>query len=261
MDINQNSLDFLLFSCLSLSVNTLISKEADYILGLAIKRAYRDASSHVLTVNKDSDPRILESSDMNPDKIIADAVLELEKSDDYDTWHCNLCKRLCNAYSICSNCNGNDEERVFRFGIAQKWVNMTMKYITLLYDICSKCELKNSKFFNKYRRAVEKHRDALHAPVDRYIINAAWNCQQISLPLKKEEEKGKRLNRYKDPSDYVKAWSKWNCVDYCKFQNSLRAVLQNEHPGKKVLAWENEVWILEAEKINKQPERKGNNNV
>ena len=205
MLVNKENISFLLYSCLSVSVDALNNKDASCVLDAAIKRAFRDASSHVLSI-ENNDPRNSKSEKTNPDMIIAKAVCDLKDSDDYDTWHCNLCNRLCEAYSKCTYKKANNRgELSFSFGIAQKWVNMTMKYLTLLSDVCSNSELEESDFYMNIGKKLSSFRNFLHAPVDRFIINAAWNCPQISLPLKEDVDNGKRIKKYKNPSDYVEA--------------------------------------------------------
>lgn len=246
METNETTISFLLFSCLSISIETLRDNDADVILESVIKRAYRDASSHVLSVEK-GDPRTNDSVDKNPDSIIAASVNNLtqKQAKDYDEWHCNLCKCLIDSYIGCSyNRDKQGNHLNFRFGIAQKWVNMTMKYMDLLCDLCIVCGLQNSKFYQAYGEMVNSCKESFHAPVDRYIINAAWKYPKVYLPLKVDNEK--RNNEYANPSDYVMAWSKWECRDYCQFQRSLREVVRNNH--QKVLSWEKDVWIFEAEK-------------
>ena len=131
---------------------------------------------------------------------------------------------------------------------AQKWINMTMKYLALLCDVCSDSELEETEFYKKYGNMIERHRDAFHAPVDRYIINAAWKHPEINLPVK--YGKGKRDRTYRDAAENVTAWSRWECKEYCQFQRSLSTFVKKEGKYKNVLDWENEAWISEAEKNN-----------
>lgn len=239
MVLDNINVDFLLYSCLSVSTDDIRKKEAKEILSFAIRRAYRDASSHVLSI-KDKNPRDNKTSDKNPDNIIAKKVNDLTQEIDYDKWHCNLCNLLIDAYSDSSY---NEEgEREFSFGIAQKWVNMTMKYLVLLCDICCCYDLGDSKFYKEYGKRIK--RDALHAPVDRYIIDAAGKYDTIILPIREDKtelakRKGFKLSDHKHPSDYIRPWSQWNCLQYCQFQKSLKDTL-NAIPA---LTWESKAWV------------------
>lgn len=82
----------------------------------------------------------------------------------------------------------------------------------------------------------------LHVPVDRYIIEAVWENEDVILPLIPEKicKNGKR-GAYSD--EKVKSWSKWEKEEYINFQNSLREKLNGEIPIK----WESSVWIEVAQ--------------
>lgn len=239
----QNAISFLLFSCLSISIKSLSYKEKEKILSAVINRAYRDASSHVLSIST-GNPRDADSK-VKPDDIITEEICNLTEKTEYDKWHCKVCSRLINVYANCQyNKKDQNTELRFSYGIAQKWVNMTMKYMTILCDICDEMELYNSPFYKAFGKTINALRNRFHSPVDRYIIDAAWlYCTDIVMPLK-ENKSIRRNYPYSIPSEYVKPWSQWNCIEYCKFRKSLVKCLN----GQSELDWESVAWINKAEK-------------
>ena len=126
----------------------------------------------------------------------------------------------------------------FYFGQAQKWVNMTLKYLYLLGLIDSD--------------------DNLPIPIDSYIIDATWEIENFSLPLPlKDKESTNRKYKYNKPSDYVVAWSKWTNKlinkkdkgEYDLLQEKIEKIVKSDGKNYKTpLDWEHENWIRIAEK-------------
>ena len=158
---------------------------------LAIDRAYRDFCR---TIRKDEGcinaGMDIEESRNNATEIIT-AALSLDMSD-YDTWH----KTLCNDI----------KESGYTYGQAQKWVNMTMKYLLVLdYGIDN--------------TIIEQ----LHIPIDSIIIE-----KSLKKDLIDKETIGMNFS-----------WSKIsNYADYKKIQEKLRTKLGNQTPIK----WEFQAW-------------------
>lgn len=250
-DGQKNALDFLLFSYFSFSLEDLKYKDADSIANLIIKRAYRDASSHVLSVQavKQEDglpfttPEGLKESASHMISACLNCLQQAESDDKtYITWHRNLCSSLDSIYkkARCTWGESNGKPLKFSYGIAQKWVNMTMKYMTITADLCALCDEKNSDFVQKFGDMIARFRNDFHAPVDRYIIDAAGReFSDIVLPTEKES-----LQNYKFPSDYVESWSRWNPKMYEQFSGALKSELDKE--GKSPLDWEGPAWIEQA---------------
>lgn len=197
-----------------------------YCIKKAIMKAYADATNegayNTLFQKElgDTLERLKEAS-QNAKKDSANFLLgqiqKLTEESNYELWHQNTCKGLCEKYSKVSH------EMVgtfFTYGNAQKWVNMSMKYIWLLGLLPSNIP-----------------KTALHIPVDSYIIDALWEDKPIQFPLK---ENANRNYKYKKPSDHVEGWSKWNEEQYC---NTLRKSISKTY----TLEWENRKWIETAE--------------
>ncbi len=117
----------------------------------------------------------------------------------YDLWHKKLSERIVDLY--------RDHGVIFTFGQAQKWINMTMKYLYVF----GKPEMK-------------KLSSVCHVPIDNYIFEIAESSLHIGKP--------------KIP------WSRWDDYSnqYMQYQNLLREKLVDEVPFK----WELRAWLNSA---------------
>ncbi len=145
---------------------------------------------------------------------------------DFCSNHEELCKKIRNAANeyppkgnqkLLKKRNENDS-MAFHYGQAQKWLNMTIKYMRM-FDCFSKL-MNDNDFENE-----------LHVPVDAYIITKAKKEFDINITNK--------------------PWSRWEIGDYTKFQKDLRKKLSDESPIK----WEEKAWIEIAKKEH-DPENK-----
>ena len=241
VNLSKAAIDFLLYSYFGITAADL--KIKDKVITICAQRAYLDLSRTVSFGNDFKDGKTDDAKTKNYRtgkrkdfkdeicKIIKDGVCDLIKSspDDYDENHNMLCERIKeNAKSYCVD-NKEILSNGITYGQAQKWLNMTIKYMWLL-------GIWESDF--------EKLIKVIHVPVDSYIIKAVWEYESVDLPLK---EKSNRKYHYTNPSEYVKAWSQWNEDDYTNFQKSLR-----EHLDVPPIKWEGPAWIEIAQKRNKQ---------
>lgn len=224
--------NFLLFT--AMGINSSSRKEA--VVSAAIDRAFRDASSHVLSIDGGNEPK----KELGK-AVISKALEELESIDDYAKWHDDLCQQLLDKeYSPAKE----HPLKSITYGIAQKWVNMTMKYLAVAYYALNEHEACE-EYCSFYEWAVKRHEASLHVPVDRYIIEAAWRKNpDIKLPV---DDPSRRVKQYKHPADHCTAWSKWSKDDYKQFQEALRDSL-SQHP----LDWEGSAWIENADRNSSQ---------
>lgn len=160
--------------------------------------------------------------------------------DDYDNWHYTLCKNLKAKYKNVTD----GKTKFFTYGNAQKWVNMTIKYLCLIDAL--------SDGFIYHKRLCE-FQSAFHVPVDSYIIKAVLPITSIPLPISDEKRKEQKI-----AIDYVKSWSAWDCDEdedkestYNLFQKGIRKTIQCSSP----LDWENGTWIEQAKKKKIQENR------
>ena len=89
------------------------------------------------------------------------------------------------------------------YGQAQKWLNMTIKYLYCLQ-------------YNKFKKAFHY----LHVPIDNRIIKSAYKDFKIAKP--------------------VESWSKWNKEEYTNYQEKLIKAIGDK---KDPLRWEFTAWL------------------
>lgn len=243
----SNAVGFLLFSYFSFSLDDLHNcRETKPFAEAIIARACRDASSHVLSV-QGKNPNDNEPGNRPIDCIINE-IAGLNHCEDYHAWHRELCvNKLPAYYNQCEwGKNGSGDDLEFSIGIAQKWVNMTMKYFMLVVDLASEYA-PESLFLREYRPIIDRHRNSLHVPIDRYIIDVLWNLDPESIILPLKDAKTKREKSYKRPSDHVTPWSRWTDYDaYLEVQKALRHIIKEKAP----IDWEGPEWIVQAKKSN-----------
>lgn len=146
-----------------------------------------DLKEAVNVIFKEEIPIINEGSITSPEK--------------FDSWHCKVCENIKLLY--------NEKGIKFTYGQAQKWVNMTIKYLYL---------------FGGY--TFDRVFENIHIPVDKYILEAANKKLGIDKP--------------------TTSWSKWNDYDdYCKYQKAIREELRKKNISP--LRWEFKTWLEKAQ--------------
>lgn len=187
----------------------------DRTIEVCAHRAYRDFCRRLTSIGK---CRASAKSDWrkNAEKWIADSIEELFQSlpnrlADFDEWHNAVCQKLIDItpQKKLNLCNA------FSYGLAQKWLNMT---------------LKNMLIMEQWDTELEKIKSYLHVPVDSYIMEAASKCQVLI------KRKDGQYGEYKE--GVSKPWSQWNYEEYIEFQNALRQKL-SEAP----IIWEGSAWV------------------
>lgn len=198
---NKELLDFLKFSYFG---------DLNISIEVASKRAYRDMCRTlrfgVLPIDtKDSIISDLKESVNVIFKKEIPIINEgsITSQEKFDSWHCKVCENMKNLYYE----NGIK----LTYGQAQKWINMTIKYLYL---------------FGGY--TFDSVFEYLHIPIDNYIFNAV-----------KDELK---FNRPKNIS-----WSKLDKTEYLKYQIAIREELRKK--GELPLDWEFDNWLKEVQKV------------
>ncbi len=163
-------------------------------------------------------------------EIIVDRITNLlnEKPQDYEAWHKETCNKVIKKAQEYEQDNwlqkNGNEGRGFYYGQAQKWVNMTIKYMWVT---------------ERWKDKLDKLMNVLHVPVDSYIIEGVWNRDGWEDVLKGILVNGKeKSGRFS--SDKVVPWSKWDETQYKDFQVALRTKLKKE---RTPFEWEEETWI------------------
>lgn len=117
----------------------------------------------------------------------------------FDEWHRGVCEHIRSVY--------HTQNIEFFYGQAQKWLNMTIKYLFVLGAV---------SFDNVFKY--------LHIPIDNYIFDIAKAEYGIAVPKVR--------------------WSRWDDYtgQYLAYQEKLRSVISGYEP----LRWEFKYWMKSA---------------
>lgn len=153
-----------------------------------INRAYVDMASHTMATFKNVNDkwkcRWLASG------VIKKAIEVIDKP--YDEWHSDTCKNIISKYP----------DNVLSYGQAQKWLNMTVKYVYVLKLL--------GKFENQYKYISDEHVSEFHVPLDSYILenilgdkSTVWSKMDGD---KYKEIRGKLTEKTYDFLDELQEW-------------------------------------------------------
>ncbi len=230
----ETAINFMIYNLIGIDPETC--NEMEKIIEQAIQRAYRDAASRVLSIKDDIKDEIKREAAQKLKSRIVSIDSKKERNESFDSWHEKTCEILYDFFN-------NDEKdgiykdndnRHFTCGIAQKWVNMTMKYLALIYEAFIGYDYPGKglkKYVEWYKDNLYAFEAAFHIPIDSYVIKGLKACY-------KNDEKITQILSV--------TWSKWNDYEkYKKVQDAFRNDLkENEMPLDK----ENKIWIEIAEK-------------
>lgn len=155
--------------------------------------------------------------------------------DKYDEWQLDRMNELVNQFSKIKI--KDKEEPVFTYGNAQKWVNMTMKYLW-------------ERGLLKGWSCDQIHN--LHIPIDSYILDAlCFSSDNLYFPPRSDPDPKKKISsaeitRYVRPSDHIKPWSQWMKEDYTIVRESLNKDQRFD------LVWEQYAWLCASRYRSKQ---------
>lgn len=239
--ISDNAANFLLSSYFGIEFSALRPEDEDIIILKCAQRAYKDlcrtiafrenVSASGLSNQKKKEIEASHREFRNEicqeiRRLISESLLTADVSS-FDKRHNEACIKICCKAAefdvLALEPDGNGEEKEFHYGQAQKWLNMTMKYMWLL---------------GLWKDQFDSLISVVHIPVDRYIMEAIWKNdeeEKVPLPLCKGK---KRDSRRKLGDDKVISWSKWEKPEYVAFQKALR-----QWCGEAPLEWEGKVWI------------------
>ncbi len=227
------AIDFLFYSYFRLDLN---SSTYD-IVNSAIDKAYLDAvqqGAYNTLVPDNMKNKSAEIKDLAKNQIFD--FLSSVSIDDYRIKHDTCCDNLVDLYSEIRNKN-NSELQAFTFGNAQKWVNMTTKYIYLICVVFSNITEQHPFKESVYNKFIDLE-DILEIPIDSFILEKIWNdLPQVELPLRNSHNRNGKWS-----NDKVIPWSQWDRDMYVSFRNSFLKAVHN------TIAWENTAWIEIAQK-------------
>ncbi len=134
-------------------------------------------------------------------KIIEESINLLGKKDIidqgiFDEWHTELCRRIILAYK--------DSSVPFYCGQAQKWVNMSLKYLSVIMP-----------------EATASYFEFMHVPIDSKVIETAADDFGINVPTAR--------------------WSRMDESAYIDYQKTLRSVIV-ERSSLCPMLWEFRNW-------------------
>lgn len=233
----KNALDFLLYSYFGFDGGTKkIEDNKKEIPTYCAKRAYLDLARTVKFKYSTSqlDEMKKKNSTQN-EKDEADAFKEAKEqlvngicesmlddiygkkcnNNDFNEWHKEKCRSIKEKMNkaIYETNNFIIKEESFTIGQAQKWLNMTLKYLWLL---------------NTLPNGLDK--DYLHIPVDSYIIEAVSD--------KKHNYQYGLKSKISTPKS---SWSSWDDYgEYWKFQKEVKDAIKEKYTP---LEWESLAWI------------------
>lgn len=245
---NNKAFDFLLYSYFGIKESDLNDQSKKGIPYICAKRAYLDLARTVKYRYSSSELEKMKSkksseedrdeannfigSKNNLIKNICENILSPVKTEkgeisfensDFDDWHKAKCREIINFMNnSIDKSNTKILKKDFTIGQAQKWVNMTLKYLWLL---------------NALPTGVKP--EYLHVPIDSYIIEIAYdNKNKFENALGLLEEKPK------------KSWSKLpEYKKYFKIQEAIRKAIKTNTTNKTIpIKWESLAWIEVAEK-------------
>lgn len=226
---NSMMFEFLIFSYFGITVEE--AEDFNNALMASIKRAYRDASSHVLSIN-DGEKDVLKKKGT---EMICKAIKGLwDNEEAYDKFHFSLCKTLIELYSVEEIYK--DKGRKFTYGIAQKWVNMTIKYIYMFNSVFN---------YSEFEKVIEKYESDFHIPLDRFIFMEFKKSEICVLDILGTESWSKYDDEVQTEFRNIKN------TRYYKLQKQVqRDILKGQLP----LEWEHKAWIENAKDINQKTE-------
>lgn len=168
------------------------------------KLAYRDLCRTLHLCGKNGDTCRTQVDTLLEKHVVALLASDINTQLEYDRWHKGICLQMINIYEAA--------DIAFTFGHAQKWINMTMKYLFIHGT------LDLSRVFAY-----------LHVPVDSYVFSAVEYQLGINRPYA--------------------AWSKITDYNvYLAYQCAIRDRLQNQEQPVDPLRWEFSNWLFEAQK-------------
>lgn len=243
MSSQQALMDFLIYSYFKIIPKVIYgdSREPDYStyrIKKAIMKAYEDATNEGAyntlfkkTIEAGKLKQLKSASERARNDSAKFLFLQIQKlsalASNYKEWHKNTCDGLCKKYSkVCLN----ENEPFFTYGNAQKWVNMTMKYLWLL-DMLP----------NGLSEA------ELHVPVDSFILEALKGTQLFNTEGNKITGSGE---------SYYYNGEAWSAIsepkNYKKLQDGIRDIAKKE--GISPIQWEGPAWIKVAQQRNEKKE-------
>lgn len=179
----------------------------------AINKAYVDMASHTLKCYRSEEYEKKWDCRYKASKEIKKALNGIN-AENYDDWHKKLCEKLMSVYG-----KTDDGEDKLSFGQAQKWLNMTCKYLQvfaiIFKDIGDDEKLQLIPQFFMEAKNIKK----LHVPLDSYIMKEYKISSSVAWSKMDEKQYEDCRGAIKDKSledelnDWCKAADKYRVND------------------------------------------------
>jgi hypothetical protein len=160
---------------------------------------------------------------------------------DFNTWHADTCDQIIKYYDKDKLVLRNGTKRTntpaeLTYGQAQKWVNMTLKYLWLL----NRLNLINDPNISTF---IKKHEKSFHVPLDSYILKyVARRDKSKKEPFspKNKNALNRNVNFNTDWESFKSTWSAIEDADkYYNYQSKLASAIED---NISPLEWELEHW-------------------
>lgn len=237
MGNKQQITDFLWFSYFGITPNC----DDDIKIQKCIERAYRDLnrtiaftySQSVLdkksdqTLSQDARSKYIEAKQAFKSDLIKDIKQEVTnlpeklKEKGFREWHNDLCVKIVKHNPDVDDLNVRVLKNNLSYGQAQKWVNMTLKYMWLMGLI--------------------EDQKQLCVPIDNYILRELYGKDMDSFEITEDGDTYK-VKQKNGKTAYP--WSKFpDSGFYYGLDEEIKAIIGDKMP----LAWENEVWLKSSQ--------------
>jgi len=227
-------------------------KDKEELIGICAERAYLDLSRRLVFKEEykgDSKKKkhLRQEFRSKICKTIIGQVNILLKSNAFDDNHKTACEAIikeANKEDVLQPCDGFD--KAFTYGHAQKWLNMTLKYMRL-----------TGFWDDEFKRL----KSVMHIPVDSYILKVASSSSSKNKYGMDAEiapayhdtyycKNTKSLTEYhEDGANKSQPWSKWNEDDYKDFLEAIRDALKKKPLASSLVEWEALAWIEQAKEV------------
>lgn len=216
------------------------SEDKKDIIKRCIELAYKDATNQG-AFNAIEDKGAFKTEDASSE---LQKIIEKGPTSPFDDWHETVCKALMKSYTTASEAN----PPAFSYGNAQKWLNMTIKYLYIyrgLLDYFSSTLLSEGsrEFYAFYDEKYATFENEFHIPIDSFIMEAIWgSTKRESAWVNEEKLPAKGVGAYSGTKHIP--WSQFDDGVYKSVQEHVKAQLAGSAP----MEWENEKWIAVAKK-------------
>lgn len=161
-----------------------------------------------------------------------------KNTNNFNEWHKCVCKELIDLYGndklVVRDKNKRTEQSTkLTYGQAQKWLNMTLKYLWLLNRLGLISDENTREF-------IQTHKKSFHVPLDSYIL------RYVAKIDKNSKDKFCLDNSLDSSVDFSSFWqlfgSAWSQIDseekYYEYQDNLARAIKKGSP----LKWELVHW-------------------